>query len=581
VAAGGRAVREILGDRYEVVSRLGAGAFGEVYEANDTALARRVAIKRIRLDAFAEGPELEEVKQRFVREAQVAARLRHPNVVTIHDIAAEGSSSFIVMEMVEGRTLQGLLRERGRLPLDEALRLLSQVAAALDFAHAGGVVHRDVKPANLMIEPSQQVKVMDFGVAKASSSGNITRTGAIVGTPNYMAPEQARGGAVDGRADLFSLACVLYECLSGQRPFVGDNVTAILLKILNEAPPPLDFAALGLPPALDGVLRRGLAKAPDERYATGHELIEAVRAAAAGPVATPSTQRTAAVPATIAVAGVEPTRVAVAVASSVPAPVPTVVSGPPVPAAAAAGPATHAVGNGSPLRSRRVAVAGAAAALAALVWGVSAVRRGPDGEPADRVARSVTRQEPGFFGRILGSRATLRITAPRGSSVALRLETPLSSETARADQAFSASTREPWLVEGHEAFPAGTRVSGRVAHAAGGRTSGRAELTLEFDRIRHPEGTELPIQAEPLHRIARSTARKDAATIQGAAGVGAVVGEMLGGKKGAAIGGAVGRSAGTGVVQASKGEEIVLPQGASLELKLRAPVTVTVEAPPR
>src|SRR5262245_54916917 len=178
-SAGRQAVSEVLGDRYEILGKLGAGAFGEVYEARDTTLGRKVAIKRIRLDAFAEGPELEEVKQRFVREAQTAAKLRHPNVVTIHDIAARGSSSFMVMELVEGRTLQAILRERGRLPLAETLRILAQAADALDFAHAQGVVHRDVKPANLMVEPSGHVKVMDFGIAKASSSGDITKTGAI------------------------------------------------------------------------------------------------------------------------------------------------------------------------------------------------------------------------------------------------------------------------------------------------------------------------------------------------------------------------------------------------------------------
>jgi serine/threonine-protein kinase len=243
-SAGRRAVSELLGDRYEILRKLGAGAFGEVYEARDTTLGRKVAIKRIRLDAFAEGPELEEVKQRFLQEAQVAANLRHPNVVTMHDIAAKESSSFMVMELVEGRTLQALLRERGRLSLEQTLPLLSQAAAALDFAHSNGVIHRDVKPANLMIEPSGQVKVMDFGIAKAAASGNITRTGAILGTPNYMAPEQARGGAVDGRADLFSLGCVLYECLTGRKPFVGDSVTAILLKVLTEPPPSVDFEAL-------------------------------------------------------------------------------------------------------------------------------------------------------------------------------------------------------------------------------------------------------------------------------------------------------------------------------------------------
>jgi hypothetical protein len=222
---------------------------------------------------------------------------------------------------------------------------------------------------------------------------------------------------------------------------------------------------------------------------------------------------------------------------------------------------------------------------AALVWAVSASQRGPRPDPAApdaRVSRFVAREDPGFFGRMMGEKAKLRLTVPEGSSVRVRLETSLSSETARPGQPFTASTSAPVLVEGHEAFPAGTQVSGHVSHAAGsGKVSGRGELTVEFDRIRLPGGTEVPIEAEPIQRKARSGAKKDALTIGGAAGAGAVVGGILGGKKGAAIGGAVGGTAGTGVVLATKGEEVVLPAGASLDLRLRSPVTVSVEAPPR
>ena len=154
VGPGSATLAGLLGERYRTVARLGSGAFGDVYRAHDGVLGRDVAIKRIRLESFVEPAQLEEVKQRFQREAQVAARLRHPNIVTTHDIVSSPASSFIVMELVEGRTLQSLLAERRRLPLDEAARLLGQVAAALDHAHASGVVHRDVKPANVMVEPS-------------------------------------------------------------------------------------------------------------------------------------------------------------------------------------------------------------------------------------------------------------------------------------------------------------------------------------------------------------------------------------------------------------------------------------------
>ena len=266
------------GDRYRPVARLGAGAFGEVFRARDTVLGRDVAVKRIRLDAFAEPAQLEEVQQRFVREAQVAARLRHANIVTVHDIVATGATSLIVMELVEGETLQSRLRARGRLDLPETIRLLGQVASALDHAHANQVVHRDVKPANIMVEPSGRVKVMDFGIAKLETAANLTSTGLIMGTPNYMSPEQARGLKVDGRSDLFSLGCVLYECLTGAKPFQAESVSGILVKILTEEPPPVDFRATALPAEVGAVLSRAMAKEPSARYASGAEMIEALGA---------------------------------------------------------------------------------------------------------------------------------------------------------------------------------------------------------------------------------------------------------------------------------------------------------------
>jgi tRNA A-37 threonylcarbamoyl transferase component Bud32 len=557
-SAGRQAVSEVLGDRYEIVGKLGAGAFGEVYEANDTALGRKVAIKRIRLDAFAEGPELEEVKQRFVREAQTAAKLRHPNVVTVHDIAARGSSSFMVMELVEGQTLQALLRQKGRLPVAETLRILRQAAAALDFAHAQGVVHRDVKPANLMIEPSGHVKVMDFGIAKGAASADITKTGAIMGTPNYMSPEQARGDKVDGRADLFSLGCILYECLSGRRPFVGDSLTAILMKILTEPPPPIDFGALALPAPLGDMVRRALAKDPAERFPSGQALVEAAEKAAG---------LAAEVPRTV----VDETRRAA---------VPAAVS-PPIPAAPAAAAAHSPLATGGASFRHVLVVVMAAAVVGGLAWAALASRRARNAEALEgvRVSRNVTREEPGVVRKLLGARPRLHVTVPAGTAVRVRLETALSSETSSSGQAFTASTSAPVVVEGVEALPAGSHAAGHVSHAAGaGKVSGRGELSLELDHIAPLEGSEIAVEAEPVERKARSTVKKDAAKVGGSAGVGAVVGGLIGGGKGAAIGGAVGGAAGTGVVLATKGEEVVLPEGSSLEFRLRAPLTVTVEA---
>jgi serine/threonine protein kinase len=162
-----------------------------VYRARDTTLNRDVAIKRIRLDSLADESQIEEIKARFLRKAQVAAQLKHPHIVTIHDIVSTQRTSFIVMELIEGDTLQSMLQSEKRLSLSETIRILCEAAAALDHAHRNGVIHRDVKPANIMIETSGQIKVTDFGIAKTDSSGNITATGSILGTPNYMSPEQA------------------------------------------------------------------------------------------------------------------------------------------------------------------------------------------------------------------------------------------------------------------------------------------------------------------------------------------------------------------------------------------------------
>ncbi len=292
-----QALIEVLGTRYRFVSRLGAGAFGDVYCLFDTMLERNIAVKRVRLDAFADPAQRKELRERTVREAIVAAKLKHPHIVTIHDIVDRPDMSFILMEYIEGVTLAKLLKDRGRLSLDETARLLGQTASALDFAHQKGVVHRDIKPANIMIEPgSGNVKVMDFGIAKSDAS-ELTAAGSVLGTPNYMSPEQARGELTIGPpADLFSLGCVLYECLVGQKAFVGTNVMATLMSIINEEPRPFDRESLGLHPAFDDVLGRALAKDPAGRFATGSKLIDALTSL---PPAVPADQATVVIPAEV------------------------------------------------------------------------------------------------------------------------------------------------------------------------------------------------------------------------------------------------------------------------------------------
>jgi len=273
-----QALIQVLGTRYKFVSRLGAGAFGEVYRVHDTTLERDVAVKRVRLDAFADALQRKEIRERTIREAIVAAKLKHPHIVTIHDVVDRPDMSFIVMEFIEGRTLAKLLKDHGRLSVDVTARLLGQTASALDFAHQKGVVHRDIKPANIMIETgSGSVKVTDFGIAKSDAFSELTAAGSVLGTPNYMSPEQARGDLTIGpHADLFSLGCVLYECLVGQKAFVGNTVMATLLTIMNEGPRPFDREAIGLHSGIGEVLQRALAKDPADRFSTGVELVAAL-----------------------------------------------------------------------------------------------------------------------------------------------------------------------------------------------------------------------------------------------------------------------------------------------------------------
>jgi len=266
------------GGRYEIVERLGTGAFGSVYRAQDTFLNRPVAVKSIRLDTTVDPEHRKALNKRFIREAQVAAQLHHPHIVTIHDILFTPETGFIVMEFIEGRTLQSLLKSE-QLPLAIAIDVAAQVASALQYAHEHKIIHRDVKPANIMITPSFEARITDFGIAKSDGQTHLTMSGSLVGTPDYMSPEQAKGEDVDGRTDIFSLGCVLFECAAGEKPFSGGSLTGVLLNIVNGDPfKSKAWKSRGLPPVFEDVLKRALSKEPAERYSTATELVAALRA---------------------------------------------------------------------------------------------------------------------------------------------------------------------------------------------------------------------------------------------------------------------------------------------------------------
>jgi serine/threonine-protein kinase len=259
--------------RYEVVSELGKGAMGIVYLAKDPVIGRMVAIKTIRVSAGGDEEDTQEFRERFVREAQTAGILSHPNIVTIHDIGEDPDTqtSFIAMEYIEGKNLKMLLGEKTKFAFEQVSEIVAEVAEALDYAHRKGIIHRDVKPANIIITTDGKVKITDFGIAKIASS-NLTTTGQFLGTPNYMSPEQVSGSPVDGRSDLFSLGVVLYELLTSRKPFQGDNLTAISYKIVHEDfTPPADLAP-EVPIEFNDIVARAMAKDPWNRYQRGKDM---------------------------------------------------------------------------------------------------------------------------------------------------------------------------------------------------------------------------------------------------------------------------------------------------------------------
>jgi serine/threonine-protein kinase len=259
--------------RYEILGELGRGAMGVVYKARDPKINRVVAVKTISLAG--QPPEDErEFRERFYREAEAAGRLSHPGIVTIFDVGEEPETRapYIVMELVDGPTLANLLAEGDHaMPLDKALQLTLELAEALDCAHSLGVVHRDLKPANILITQDGHAKIADFGVAKLNLA-NLTLAGRTVGTPAYMSPEQLSGGKVDGRSDLFSLGVMLYTMLTGYRPFQGNSAFTVSFKVVNREPIPVTVLDADLPPGLDILLARAMAKDPTKRYQRGSEM---------------------------------------------------------------------------------------------------------------------------------------------------------------------------------------------------------------------------------------------------------------------------------------------------------------------
>ena len=250
--------------RYNIIGELGQGAMGTVYKAVDPLIDRIVAIKTINLSLALD--EKDEYESRFYQEAKAAGRLSHPNIVTIYDVGKSGEIAYIAMEFLQGRELRDMLNDGKRMPVEQVINVVAQVAQGLAYAHEHGIVHRDVKPSNIMIVRDGHVKFTDFGIARMASAAVRTQTGMVLGSPKYMSPEQVVGKLTDQRSDIFSLGVMLYEMLTGQAPFAGENVNAIMYQTLNSVPPPPSSLSPNVPEMLNFIVAKALAKKLEHRY---------------------------------------------------------------------------------------------------------------------------------------------------------------------------------------------------------------------------------------------------------------------------------------------------------------------------
>ncbi|GAC1631608.1 MAG: hypothetical protein NVS9B14_03670 [Candidatus Acidiferrum sp.] len=260
--------------RYEIQGELGRGAMGIVYKAVDPVIGRTVAVKTLRLSEEGTGLSRTELLNRFQTEARAAGLLTHPNIVVVFDAGEEEGLYYITMELVEGKSLQALLDAGQPFPLARVLRIMEQTCSALHFAHERNIVHRDIKPANLMLTADDTVKITDFGTAKILQFGTMQQTAHVMGTPSYMSPEQVKGRVVDGRSDIFSLGVMLYEMVTGEKPFPGQNITTVIYKIVNEEPVPPRQIDPSIHAGLSAVVMKALAKEPSARYQNCREMLE-------------------------------------------------------------------------------------------------------------------------------------------------------------------------------------------------------------------------------------------------------------------------------------------------------------------
>src|SRR5262245_130260 len=281
--------------RYNIERVLGKGAMGVVYEGVDPRLGRRVAIKTI-LKSHLDEDTGKDFAMRFVREAQAVARLNHPNIVQVYDFGEENDIAYLVMEFIKGKELKNFFDANERFDLKEVVRIMGELCEALEFAHNAGIIHRDIKPANVMIDAQGRTKLTDFGVARAQDNDKTsverTQAGTMVGTPAYMSPEQITGGTIDKRTDVFSAGIILYQFLTGEKPFTGSGAWTIAKKIIQEDPPPPSTVNNAVTPIFDAVVNKALSKEVATRYQSAKELGIALERALEGRPAEDDSEKT-------------------------------------------------------------------------------------------------------------------------------------------------------------------------------------------------------------------------------------------------------------------------------------------------
>ncbi len=276
-------MKETLG-RYKIIKEIGRGAMGVVFQGYDPKIDRIVALKTIRKDRLAESRDVEDLVMRFQKELRATGKLVHPNIIVIYDTGEDEERAYIAMEYIEGDTLENLIQKGIRFPMEKIIDIIDQICEGLEYTHRQGIVHRDLKPSNIMLVQGEKVKIADFGISKAvgAASSPLTQAGILLGTPSYMSPEQIAGTEINGRSDLFSLGIILYQLLTGEKPFVGDTIPTLLYNIVNKDPTPPSQVDSSIPPLFDDVITKALAKNPDKRYRRAKDFVEDLKRAHRG-----------------------------------------------------------------------------------------------------------------------------------------------------------------------------------------------------------------------------------------------------------------------------------------------------------